>query len=150
MAKRTSLCFVCTGNTCRSPMAQFILKSKVATIDNMDLRITSFGTDVTEETINSSAKAVLKSHKIKMTKFVPKQLTIDKSKGFDAIVTMTDSMMKNLQKDGYQNVYSVNQLTKTGDVVDPYGRSIAYYEKCYEQLDNACSIILEMLKTVLK
>lgn len=149
MSKKTSICFVCSGNTCRSPMAQFILKSKAAVLSDKELRITSYGTNVFEECINPFAKAVLKKHGVKMTKFIPKQLAPDKVKGFGAIITMTDSMMNNLIEDGYENVYSVNQLTKLGDVSDPYGKGEDCYELCYRQLDNACNIILEMLKVVL-
>lgn len=149
MAKKTSMCFVCTGNTCRSPMAQFILKSKVSGDPNMDIKITSFGTNVTEEEMNPLSKTVLKNHKIKMTKFIPKQLSPDKVKGFEAIVCMTDSMMQRLISEGYNNVYSVNQLTRLGDVVDPYGKGIESYNECYLQLDKACDIIYDMLKKVL-
>lgn len=147
MAKKTSLCFVCTGNTCRSPMAQFVLKSKLP--EGMDIKITSFGTSVSEDCINPLAKATLKIHGVKMTKFTPKQLTKDKVKGYDAIVTMTDVAKDRLIKEGYENVYSMNLLTKTGDVPDPYGQSPQAYEACYEQICSACDVIVEMLKKVL-
>lgn len=147
MPKKTSLCFVCTGNTCRSPMAQFILKSKLP--ENMDLKITSFGTAVSETSINPMAKATLKNHGVKMTKFLPKQIAPDKVKNFDAIVTMTDGAMKQLLSSGYENVYSINQLTKCGDVIDPYGKSIDEYEQCFLQLSDACDKIIDMLKKVL-
>lgn len=147
MPDKTSLCFVCTGNTCRSPMAQFILKSKLP--DDMDLKITSFGTDVSEVSMNPLAKAALKNHGVKMTKFLPKQITLEKAKKFDAIVAMTDSARRRLIDSGYKNVYSINQLTKCGDVIDPYGKSSKEYEQCFLQLSKACDIIIEMLKKVL-
>ncbi len=149
MPKKSSLCFVCTGNTCRSPMAHFVLKSKVSAVDGMELKITSFGTSVTEETINPLAKNTLKMHKIKMTKFVPKQISLEKAKGFDAIIAMTDSMMNKLKKEGYQNVYSMNQLTKVGDISDPYGKTQRAYDNCYEQINTACDELVRMLKKVL-
>lgn len=149
MAKKTSLCFVCSGNTCRSPMAQFILKAKIVDLNDKDLKITSYGTNVTEDSINPFSKLVLKKHGVKMTKFVPKQITLEKVKGYGAIVAMTDVLMEKLKSEGYQNVYSVNQLTKLGDVCDPYGKGEDYYELCYNQLDKACDVILQMLKVVL-
>lgn len=149
MAKKTSLCFVCSGNTCRSPMAQFILKAKTVDLGDKDLKITSYGTNVTEDCINPLSRLVLKKHGVKMTKFVPKQITLEKVKGYGAIVAMTDLLMEKLISEGYQNVYSVNQLTKLGDVCDPYGKDEDYYETCYNQLDKACDVILQMLKVVL-
>lgn len=149
MSKKTSLCFVCTGNTCRSPMAQFILKNKISAYLDMDLKITSFGINVTETEINPLAKNALKIKGYKMTKFVPKQITLEKVKGFDAIVTMTDKMMGVLIKQGYKNVYSVNQLTKLGDVIDPFGGGQKDYNQCCEMLEKVCDILVSMLKEVL-
>lgn len=149
MAKKTSLCFVCTGNTCRSPMAQFILKNLVSEDETFDIRITSFGINVTETEMSSFAKNLLKSKKIKMTKFSPKQITLDKVKGYDAIVAVTDDIMAYLKANGYQNVYSINQLTKLGDVVDPYGGSFDDYSSCYDNLEMSCKIIFDMLKQVM-
>lgn len=149
MSKQDSLCFVCTGNTCRSPMAQFILKSKIAEENAINIRVTSFGTHVTEEKINPMAKLALKNNGIKMTKFIPKQITLEKVRGFGAIVAMTDSIKQFLEKEGYENVYSVNQLTKYGDICDPYGKTQYDYDLCCSELERACSIIYEMLKKVL-
>ncbi len=149
MSKQESLCFVCTGNTCRSPMAQFILKGKIFADNSVNIRVTSFGTNVTDDKINPMAKTSLKLNGVKMTKFVPKQITLEKAKGFGAIVAMTDSIKRALEKEGYENVYSINQLTKCGDIGDPYGKSQQDYNLCFSRIDEACTIILEMLKKVL-
>lgn len=143
------MCFVCTGNTCRSPIAQYILKDKAQKAQFENLRITSYGTNVTETTINPLARAVLKRNSIKLTKFTPKQITLDKVKGFGAIVAMTDNTKNYLEEIGYKNVYSINQLTKLGDVVDPYGGDMTVYQSCFEQLDKACTVLIDMLKQVL-
>ena len=149
MAKKTSLCFVCTGNTCRSPMAQFILKNLISKYEALDIKITSFGVNVTETEMSLFAKNLLKSKKIKMTKFTPKQISLDKVKGYDAIVAVTDDIMAYLKVNGYQNVYSVNQLTKLGDVIDPYGGNYDDYLSCFNHLEKSCEIIFDMLKQVI-
>lgn len=115
----------------------------------MDLRITSYGLNVTDEEINPIAKSVLKFHKIKMTKFTPKQITLEKVKSFDAIVAVTDGLRKQLIDSGYKNVYSINQLTKLGDIPDPYGGDFNCYNKCYDRLEESCTVILSMLKQVI-
>ena len=150
MKKKPVLAFVCTGNTCRSPMAQYILKAMVGKYPDLSVRITSYGTSVTEADLNPKAKLALLSFGFKSGKFTPKQLTVDKAKGFDAIVAMTDAKMKELVSAGYKNVYSINQLTGLGDVADPYGRDQSFYNDCCKKLVAACEIILSMLKEVLK
>ncbi len=144
--KKNKLCFVCTGNTCRSPMALFILKNKLLNHPEIELTVSSYGIKVVEESINPNTKAVLKENRIKMTKFVPKQMTLSKLHSYDAIVTMTDKALYLLKEQGYQNVYSINQLTKTGNVLDPYGLDIGAYRACFAHLDKACDIIIDLLK----
>ena len=144
--KKNKLCFVCTGNTCRSPMALFILKNKLLNHPEIELTVSSYGIKVVEESINPNTKAVLKENRIKMTKFVPKQMTLSKLHSYDAIVTMTDKALYLLKEQGYQNVYSINQLTKTGDVLDPYGMSQDEYIKTCKQIENACDKIIELIQ----
>ena len=49
--KKNKLCFVCTGNTCRSPMALFILKNKLLNHPEIELTVSSYGIKVVEESI---------------------------------------------------------------------------------------------------
>ena len=146
MADKKKLCFVCTGNTCRSPMALFIFKSKLLNCPELEISVSSYGINVVEQGMNPDAKAVLKENKVKVTKFVPKQMTLSKLRGYGAIITMTDSAMAHLKGLGYSNVYSINQLTKMGDVIDPFGGDLRAYRACYEHLDRACDVIIELLK----
>lgn len=146
MSDKKKLCFVCTGNTCRSPMALYIFKQKLLNHPELELSVSSYGISVSEQSINPNAKAVLKENKIKMNKFVPKQISLSKLRSYDAIVTMTDNALAHLKSLGYKRVYSINQLTKTGDVSDPYGLDIQAYRNCFKHLDVACDIMIDLLK----
>ena len=41
--KKKSIIFVCTGNTCRSPMAEIILKTKLKNAGITDVKVSSAG-----------------------------------------------------------------------------------------------------------
>ena len=46
---------------------------------------------------------------------------------------------------GFDNVYTVSELTGLPDIMDPYGGNINIYVKTSHQLEDACNIILEKL-----
>ena len=59
----SSVIFVCWGNICRSPMAEFVAR-KVFSDEGLDARITSAGVSDEEHggPMDSRARSVLKSH----------------------------------------------------------------------------------------
>ena len=59
----SSVIFVCWGNICRSPMAEFVAR-KVFANEGLDARITSAGVSDEEHggPMDSRARSVLKSH----------------------------------------------------------------------------------------
>lgn len=140
--EKIKIAFVCTGNTCRSPMAQFILKQKLKTHGFDNVLVYSFGLNVTEKTINDNAIKTLKILNVNRTKFIPKQL--NKPEIFDAIITMTREQKKYI-KSSKSNVYSIAELSSVGDITDPYGKNLQEYINVAVQIDSACNDIINLL-----
>lgn len=97
--------FVCHGNICRSPMAEFVLKDMVDKKGMVDkFEIASAATS-TEEIWNGignpvypPAKAVMFENGIDCTGKRARQLTIEDGDYYDYIIGMDDANLRNMKK----------------------------------------------------
>lgn len=129
------LIFVCTGNTCRSPMAQRIYQQ----LDDMKtIEVISRGLVVLfPEPANPKACTVMQNHDMDLVDHQSIALTendiIDKT----LILTMTNKQ-KEIVLEKFPLSTQVATLTEyvgqEGEVTDPYGGSLVDYEDCYLEL----------------
>lgn len=137
--------FVCTGNTCRSPMAEYLLKDKIKKAGIEDIKVTSCGIKADANSkINEKSKTALKKVGIVVRRFVPKKPTVELCRQQNAIICMTKSIKNYFVN--FTNVYSINELTKQQEIIDPFGCEQQVYDQTLKQLCDACDIILELLK----
>ena len=136
--------FVCTGNTCRSPMAELILKNKLKLAEVKGIRVSSAGLNAIDGAkISPNSQKALKQLGIKSYAFRSKFLTPEMCKKADLIICMT-SMHKAVLAE-YKNAFTIAELTGLGDIPDPYGRDLMTYIRTSHAIIDACDIILEKL-----
>ena len=136
--------FVCTGNTCRSPMAEYFLKDLIKKAEITDIKVTSAGLKAEEgSVINPKATKALKSYGITVRRFKPKRTTSELCSKQNAIICMTQNQKKYFV--GFNNVYTIDELTSIGEISDPYGLEQSVYDECAKQLKSACETIFNLL-----
>ncbi len=141
--KRKKIIFVCAGNTCRSPMAQAIMRSKIKErkIKYVDAASAGIYTEK-DAVINEKSEKVLSDHGLYLKNFKPKQINVRAVQASYVTICMNDKL-KDVIID-YGNVYSMNEIIGEG-IPDPYGYGIDAYEYVYEKLSYAIDIILDRL-----
>lgn len=136
--------FVCTGNTCRSPMAEYLLKDKLekAGIDNVE--VFSRGINVLDEKISQQTISALKTKGIVNVEHTATIISKQDVESSDYIFTMSDRQ-KNVVNNYYRTdkAVCISELTSLGEVVDPYGKDFDAYIYVLKTLDKATDYIME-------
>ncbi len=149
------LLFVCHGNICRSPMAEFIMK-KIVRNDGLEneFEIASAATSTEElgNPVYPMARAELAKHGIGCPGKTARQLTADDYNNYDMIIGMDTNNLRNIKKilgrDEQKKVSLLLDYTESPrDIADPwYTRDFSaawsdIYSGCealYKKLSDEC------------
>jgi len=152
----TKILFVCHGNICRSPMAEYIFKNMVK-LNNQDgeFEIASAATSREEigNDIYPPARAILRGHSIPFEKRSARQLTQADTKYYDLIVLMDENNRRNLlrmfpeiDKNKVFQLMSFAGINE--DVSDPWYTDD--FETAYSDITKGCAALLENLNSETK
>ncbi|MFB5662750.1 low molecular weight protein arginine phosphatase [Alteribacillus sp. HJP-4] len=141
-----NILFVCTGNTCRSPLAEAMLKEKAAG----ELEVRSAGIHAAPG-MQASAHTVkvLEERSIPLHHF-SRPLTQELIDWADLVLTMTKSH-HNVAVQQYpaaaDKIFTINEFADIpGDIQDPIGGSIDMYRTTAEEIERAIEVLLENVR----
>ena len=141
--------FVCTGATCRSPMASAIFNHKVRQYNISGLKSSFCGLSVQYGSeINAKGKAALKSIGIKRVCGKPEQISGKHLVENNLIVCMTEDQKQALQISVAEKYLPKIVCVKDfcgADITDPYGYDQSTYDMCRHQIEEAVEKIIGVL-----
>ncbi len=150
--KAKQLMFVCTGNTCRSPMAAHIAKEKLERHGRPDIEVVSRGLNVAElqEDMNPSAKKVLGEMGVDASGHKALQLTGSDVAASTLILTMTEAQAEEVRARypaAKDKVFSLAAYTeKGGDIADPFGSDLDAYHAAATDISDALGVLVDGIK----
>lgn len=140
---KLNIIFVCTGNTCRSPMAEFMFKDYLREKKRIgDFNVTSAGLEAGKGDILTpqAAEAMeilgVKHNKERKARVFTVQMSLEN----DVIIGMTDEHAYRCRSN---NAVSFAELIGS-PIADPYGRSVNVYLDTAAQMRTAFDAILEL------
>ncbi len=129
--------FICTGNTCRSPIAEGVFKSLVEEKE-LNHECESAGTFAqVGNPPSKNSQIVMSEIGLDIKGHIAKQINDDLIDSVDLIITMTKS-----QKDSLRGLTDKVISLKKGDIIDPYMSDIGIYRKCRDEIKCALETLI--------
>lgn len=141
--------FLCHGNICRSPIAEYVFKDMAR---DFDIEISSKA--VSREEIGNDiyppAKEILRRHSIPFTRHYASQITREDYDEYDYIIVMENynipRLMRIIGEDDKHKVSRLLDFTNTPkDIEDPWYSG--NFEKVYAEIDKGCRALLKHMKS---
>lgn len=139
------ICFVCLGNICRSPMAEFIMKDKVKELNiENEFIIASRATSYEEQgnPMHNGAKKELEINNIPYSNHTATRLEKDDYSKFDYFICMDDSNIRNIKYIFEDKDNKVKKLLDR-DVKDPW--YTGNFKETYNDLSKGIDNLLKQL-----
>ena len=153
VANQKTVLFVCTGNSCRSVMAEYLLKKKLNDMGRHDVEIVSagtfafFGMSPTRETLKLVGGVGMDASAHRAQKVSPELL-----KKSDLILVMEKRHYEDvlhLCPEGRDRVHLLGEFVKFDpadvEVPDPIGKSEEFYKMSFDKIQKAIEKLGEMI-----
>lgn len=148
----TRILFVCLGNICRSPMAEFVMKDivkKAGLEEQFEIASAATSTEETGNPVYPPAAKKLGEHGIGCAGKTARQLCRSDYRYYDLLIGMDSSNLRDMRRicggDSQGKIHRLLDYTnRPGDVADPwYTRD---FETAWRDVEQGCRGLLERLQ----
>jgi len=156
-----NILFVCTGNTCRSPMAETLMDDAIDRSSGLrgDVKIDSAGTFACEDAeATPEAIRVMEEKGLSLKKHEAEQFSEELAEWADIILAMAREQFEHMEVIapehtgkmhtllGYINGMEGEPIDESYDILDPFDEGIDEYRACADQLQEAVGKLAEILE----
>ena len=159
-----NILFVCTGNTCRSPMAAALLRQLLNERGGKleRIRVSSAGL-YAHPGAPASPEAVetMRGYGVDLANHLARELAREELAAADLILTMTNAQKNQILKiypEVKDRTYVLREYISKDrpagpdqwDVPDPFGQPLAVYQQCAADLEKDLRVLIDMLASAVK
>ena len=143
-----NIVFVCTGNTCRSPMAEGFARHYLSSEQGADCVISRGLFVAPGSVVSANSVLAMKEHGIDISHHIPTAFSSKDIANTDIVLTMTSShsdYVKKIFPEYSHIIFSLSEYLDVDDISDPYGCEPDVYINCAHEIQEAIKKLVKKL-----